>query len=441
MYPDQTVLPPQMPRSPSRFTLPSIGSSAPFSTPLPGLSYGNDHREPTALQDRVGRWQLPPLAGLAPPSSTDSNDYHHQRHRHQDQQHQYQYKHQHHVPARSSPPQPVSTSASQIKSAQPLASTSSQTIHRRDEKSSIWRSRQSHPPRAQSPATLSKPPISSTSLYEPQTALTTASQPAVPEDPYYYTPHTDERPAIFSERIQEIDQEFIENRETIYLEKLKRLQEELSAIQHGGHEVFDDYVADMEKERAREFENASILMAYRIQYADKLYKKELWMVEDEAETERRELKKAMLAIIEEKRKRIKEYRDEDTPLSNDFVLSTPQTRNRRRTRGSTNGTGFQLTLDQLMINKNGAKNHTNKRRNNDRSREATNINYALNNRNEDELEADFNAMRQDMSSGNGGPGTDDDYLPDGTDHLPKRQRASYYYEGSNSSSFSRSSRR
>lgn len=87
------------------------------------------------------------------------------------------------------------------------------------------------------------------------------------------------------------------------MEKLKKLQEELSAIQHGmsllgalsvslilnyttligGHEVFDDHVADLEKDHAKEIHNGQLMMQYRIQCAEKWYNEALRVVEEESE--------------------------------------------------------------------------------------------------------------------------------------------------------------
>ncbi|KAI9490364.1 hypothetical protein BDB00DRAFT_559107 [Zychaea mexicana] len=129
-------------------------------------------------------------------------------------------------------------------------------------------------------------------------------------------------------------------------------------------------MVDLEEERSKEIKRAQLLIEYRVQCAEKLYNDALRAVEAEAEVERRDLKKAMLFIIDEKRKRIKEHRDEEAIVSNDFVVAAPQTRNRRRIRGvaaatvAANITDGSLSLEQLLsVNKNGVK--TTKRRNHD----------------------------------------------------------------------------
>ena len=85
----------------------------------------------------------------------------------------------------------------------------------------------------------------------------------------------------------------------------------------------------------------------------------------------------------------------------DFVITVPQTRsNRRRTRGATTTISVEsitdgtLTLEQVLaVNKNnGVK--TTKRRHNDRSRDSAGLNYSLTAKNENELEADYKAMRK-----------------------------------------------
>ncbi|KAI7877156.1 hypothetical protein K492DRAFT_16939 [Lichtheimia hyalospora FSU 10163] len=172
------------------------------------------------------------------------------------------------------------------------------------------------------------------------------------------------------------------------------------------------------------------MMQYRIQCAEKWYNEALRVVEEESEAEKRELKKAMLAIIEEKRKRIREYRDEEMMLNGDAPVNVPQTRNRRRTRGAaaaaaaTNGLATaELTLEQVLRNKNN--NRAPKRRHNDRSRELGNFTHALNAKNEADLEADFDAMHQDTPSS-------DEYMMDGTTDTAshKRVKANQYHHGS-----------
>lgn len=51
----------------------------------------------------------------------------------------------------------------------------------------------------------------------------------------------------------------------------------------GGHEVFDDHVADLEKDHAKEIHNGQLMMQYRIQCAEKWYNEALRVVEEESE--------------------------------------------------------------------------------------------------------------------------------------------------------------
>ena len=51
----------------------------------------------------------------------------------------------------------------------------------------------------------------------------------------------------------------------------------------GGHEVFDDHVADLEKAHSKEIHNGQLMMQYRIQCAEKWYNEALRVVEEESE--------------------------------------------------------------------------------------------------------------------------------------------------------------
>ncbi|CDH48948.1 predicted protein [Lichtheimia corymbifera JMRC:FSU:9682] len=434
MYSDQTLLPPPppLPSSPSRFNLPPIVSSAAFSTAtLPRLAYTtgpNPHDGPH--DDKADRWQLPPLPSLTPfhnspgvPSSPGNHNIPPTRlpeQQQQQQQHQPRQRLQPPPPASSPPPPPPPQLPAQSSSIWRINPVTDYEIHHHHSGATI--------------------PVSSSDL-PPTTASPKHYQAAVPEGPQYYASSFGRKQATldytnkadlvaeYNERTLEIDREFQENKETIYLEKLKKLQEELSAIQHGGHEVFDDHVADLEKDHSKEIHNGQLMMQYRIQCAEKWYNEALRVVEEESEAEKRELKKAMLAIIEEKRKRIREYRDEEIMLNGDAPVNVPQTRNRRRTRGAAaaavaNGLSTaELTLEQVLRTKNN--NRAPKRRHNDRSRELGNVTHALNAKNEAELEADFDAMHQDTVSS-------DEYMVDGTsDSAPhKRAKANQYHHGS-----------
>ncbi|KAI8146906.1 Sds3-like-domain-containing protein [Fennellomyces sp. T-0311] len=384
MYSEQSLLPPPLPGSPPRFTLPPIGSPPRFSTTLPRLPYtgsatqresGADNNVSSSSMNKGERWKLPPLSGL---SSTSSN---------------YQAPFSYNTSSGASSAggsgtaysfSPYSYNNSSTFQAQPQPSLGYRYEAEVDHPPpvpSIWRSTNGFNNNNDA-STVPRSQPSSSRQRSPRFLST-----PVPDDPYYYygeegnrsgdwddtneyTSTSSSRAAEYTERTLEINHEFLENKETIYLEKIKRLQEELSAIQHGGHEVFEEHITDLEDERTKEISKAQLMMEYRIQCAEKLYSDALRAVEEEAEVEKRELKKAMLFIIDEKRKRIKEYRDEDIILSNDFVVTAPQTRNRRRTRGAAatavaSITEGSLTLEQLLsMNKNGVKTTT-KRRNND----------------------------------------------------------------------------
>lgn len=85
----------------------------------------------------------------------------------------------------------------------------------------------------------------------------------------------------------------------------------------------------MQEERSKVIKRASLLLQYQLKQADSIFQETLRMVDEETEVtfvyhsndvslpsfsiqrEKQKLKRAMLAMIEEKRKKIKEYRDNE----------------------------------------------------------------------------------------------------------------------------------
>ncbi|KAI8888675.1 hypothetical protein K501DRAFT_18738 [Backusella circina FSU 941] len=182
-----------------------------------------------------------------------------------------------------------------------------------------------------------------------------------------------------TERMQEINREFTDNNEVLYREKLKQLQQELSAVEQGQHDIFNESIADLEEKRRETIQNAKLIMFYQISSVDHDCHLNYQLVEEESLAERSELQKAMFLILDEKRKRFKEMKDgELEPLS-----SGVQKRILRK-RGES-----ETPLSKLS------------KRKSDRSKENVGqLLNALNINDEEELEADLRAMRAHVAKSN-----------------------------------------
>ncbi|KAI7902336.1 uncharacterized protein BX663DRAFT_72744 [Cokeromyces recurvatus] len=130
----------------------------------------------------------------------------------------------------------------------------------------------------------------------------------------------------FDERMQNINREFLENKEVLYEEKLKQLQDELKAVEKGRHELYEELLADLEEQRKKMIDDARLMMIYQISCVDKQFYLDSKIVQEESMAERRELQNAMFLVIDEKRRKLKEDKDGEGEIG----LSTHQTRNRKR---------------------------------------------------------------------------------------------------------------
>ncbi|KAG0191866.1 hypothetical protein DFQ28_010727 [Apophysomyces sp. BC1034] len=113
----------------------------------------------------------------------------------------------------------------------------------------------------------------------------------------------------YNERFETIDHEFTENREVIYREKTKQLQDELRAVEQGEHTVFDEYMVDFEQERIQMIENARMMMEHQLRQVDKVYDNDTRQIQDELQAEKHEIQVAMFSMLEAKRKQLKDDKD------------------------------------------------------------------------------------------------------------------------------------
>ncbi|KAI8643200.1 hypothetical protein BD408DRAFT_160337 [Parasitella parasitica] len=188
-----------------------------------------------------------------------------------------------------------------------------------------------------------------------------------------------------TERIEGINREFIENREILYDERLKQLQDELAAMEKGKHEMYIEHVTDLEEKRRQAIHDARLMMIYQISSVDQEFDLKSKIVQEESMAERRELQNAMFTVIEEKRKKLKEDKDGEGELG----LSTHHTRNKQRLlrkRGEILD-GFltqQPSISSPVISQ---------KRKQDRIKEnPSHLIGVLSSRVEEDIEADFHAM-------------------------------------------------
>ncbi|KAG0172743.1 hypothetical protein DFQ28_007451 [Apophysomyces sp. BC1034] len=182
-----------------------------------------------------------------------------------------------------------------------------------------------------------------------------------------------------------MDNEFWEQSEEIYREKLQSLQEELRHIQEGTHSGFKEVLSDLEHKREQSIADAECFMEYQLTFAEQQYDQDMATVEDEYENERRNLHDTLMSAMEERRKQIKEDKDEGiTDIEELFREAYSRVSHRRTLRKRT-------PFDKLS-NGTSTRPETTRRRQ-VRTSSPHNINAQPTTKEEEELEADFMSMK------------------------------------------------
>ncbi|KAJ3097488.1 hypothetical protein HDU97_004855 [Phlyctochytrium planicorne] len=127
----------------------------------------------------------------------------------------------------------------------------------------------------------------------------------------------EKRHKVFCERLEALSRDFLENKERIYFDKLAEIKQELKEILDGTHEEFEERVAILDIERQQAIHQAELYRDYQLECADKLYQmeKELCLQEFAG------LKDRILASLEDKKRKLKEDRD-NFVITNDISLDS-----------------------------------------------------------------------------------------------------------------------
>ncbi|KAK4518523.1 Aldo_ket_red domain-containing protein [Mucor velutinosus] len=125
-----------------------------------------------------------------------------------------------------------------------------------------------------------------------------------------------------------MDNEFWEQADEIYQDKISQLKQELIQIQKGTHSAFREIISDYETKREKSIHDAESFMKYQIAFIDAFYDQDLNALEDEYENERKQLQETLISSIEDKRKQMRDDREEN----NEEESSSSQTRAKRNLR-------------------------------------------------------------------------------------------------------------
>ncbi|KAF9438118.1 hypothetical protein BGZ76_009649 [Entomortierella beljakovae] len=147
----------------------------------------------------------------------------------------------------------------------------------------------------------------------------------------------EKRAREFQDRLLKLELEFEENKQTIYEYQMARYKEEMNAIMnginirnfHGVHPDFHDQLEDLAGARESTIANARLYRDYQFECAQHTYELETELAEEEYMTEREGLREKMLAVIDNKRRVLRDDK-ENLDITNDFALEPTSRANHTR---------------------------------------------------------------------------------------------------------------
>ncbi|KAI1298621.1 hypothetical protein EDD11_006761 [Mortierella claussenii] len=139
----------------------------------------------------------------------------------------------------------------------------------------------------------------------------------------------EKRARDFQERLLKLELEFEDNKQTIFEYQMARYKEEMNAILNGVHPDFHDQLEDLAETRDTTIANARLYRDYQFECAQQAYELETELAEEEYMTEREGLREKMLAVIDSKRRALRDDK-ENLDITNDFALEPTSRANHTR---------------------------------------------------------------------------------------------------------------
>ena len=115
---------------------------------------------------------------------------------------------------------------------------------------------------------------------------------------------------VMTERLSKIEQDSSQAKPTVYSQKLAQLKEEMQQIQLGTHPEFEYRLAQLDRERQLLEDKAQLWKQYQDQLAMEMYRSECEFIEQEYRQEKDGMKERILQQIDERRRKIREERDQ-----------------------------------------------------------------------------------------------------------------------------------
>ncbi|KAI8967576.1 Sds3-like-domain-containing protein [Mycotypha africana] len=131
--------------------------------------------------------------------------------------------------------------------------------------------------------------------------------------------------------MESLNQNFLKNKERIYLERLESIRQEMLSARKDQHIVYKECLRDLEQMRQKMIDEFSLFKEYQIEVTDRQFKLEIYQADEEYTAEKQEVREKLYNMLEEKRRKLKEEKD-NCDLTYDIMMETQARMHKRNLR-------------------------------------------------------------------------------------------------------------
>ncbi|KAI8371020.1 Sds3-like-domain-containing protein [Blakeslea trispora] len=190
------------------------------------------------------------------------------------------------------------------------------------------------------------PPPPIVHVYQPTQLKKESPPPLQEEEDWYDQPKATKEPATLVESgdnkkikrkkemshyMEQLNQDFLQNIEGLYLSKLNSINHELKEAHQDTHTFYLDNIRDLEAMRQKMIEDGQLFREYQKQVTENQFRLEIYQAEEEYTAETQEIREKLFTVLEEKRRKLKEDKD-NCDLAYDLVMDTQARLHKRNLR-------------------------------------------------------------------------------------------------------------
>ncbi|ORX58829.1 hypothetical protein DM01DRAFT_1333451 [Hesseltinella vesiculosa] len=155
-----------------------------------------------------------------------------------------------------------------------------------------------------------------------------------------------------NQRVEFLNNEFLKHKERLFGEKLMMIQTEIDQALNDTHTKYQEGLLMLETIRQKSMTDSRMFRDYQKSVTDKQFLLEIRQAEEEYLTEKHEIREKLFAVLEDKRRKLKEDKD-NYDLTFDVMMETQARSNKRSLRKR----GMEHLFDDLQAMRCGITSH------------------------------------------------------------------------------------